>query len=123
MLTPYDCADLPLLSCDVLDRALSLIGLLAILVMAVTAVVLSLIFVVCWLIVHFPRFHFGAPKASMELCSYGRSQIITGKDGEPRKDEPKLELFQKLDVTRWFGLSSRNRAHWFCGFIVFRKGS
>lgn len=110
MLTPY-------------DHALAFIGLFVVLAIAVTAVVLSLIFAECWLIVHFPRLHFGVPKASMELCSYGRSQIITGKDGEPRKDEPKLEPFQKLEVMRWFGMSSRNRAHWFCGFIVFHQGS
>lgn len=100
----------------------AVLGMIIVILAALTGILFVSAVIVFWLMDHFPRFHFGAPKASMELRSYGRSKILTGKDFGSIEDCQLLELFQKLDVVKWYGISSRNRVSWFCGFIVFKDG-
>ena len=67
-----------------------------------------------------PRLHFGVPRADIELRSFARAAIRTGKDGKPLQGELWQE-FQRLKVARWYGLSPRNSVRWFFGFILFAE--
>lgn len=83
---------------------------------AVGVVCLAVIALCVFVSVFWPRFHFGAPRASIVLRSYGKCQIITGKDPDT-KTKPEPQLIQELELSSWFGLSSRSSANWFIGLM------
>jgi hypothetical protein len=101
------------------EHAFAVFGAMVAILAASVLVGLAATFTIFFIIIHFPRFHFGVPKASMELSSYGEREIAIGEDGKPRRTE--LKLLQRLDIVRWIGMSSRNRADWFIGIIRFHK--
>lgn len=81
----------------------------------------AVLFVLLILVLRYwPRLHFGVPAASIELRSFSKVAITTGKDNKPIEGETWRE-FQRLKVSRWCGLASRNSARWFLGIIIFAE--
>lgn len=97
------------------------IGLLTVIILgAVGLVLLTLVMVAIKLT---PRLHIGAPKSIMEMQSFSSSQIMTTKHGVTKPLDPTPRPFQQLELKWWFGLSSRNSARWFFGFMRWQNKS
>jgi hypothetical protein len=87
-----------------------------------TLVTCVIMFVVVVLAIRYtPRLHWGVPKASIELRSFSRATVVTGKDRKPLPPGGEWREFQRLAVARWYGLSSRNSARWFFGLTIFSR--
>jgi hypothetical protein len=73
-----------------------------------------------WLSEHFPRFHLGAPKNRGELSFFSLQQIITKKDGSP-VENPEPLVVQQHRLAWWSGMSSRSKARWWFGLMIFEE--
>lgn len=84
----------------------------------ITGAALVVVLIAAWvaLTTWCPRFHFGSPRSSIVLRSYGKCQIVTGKDPDA-KTKPEPRLIQELELQSWFGVSSRTSANWFFGLM------
>lgn len=66
-----------------------------------------------------PRWHCGCPTSRGELSFYTKAGILSRKDHS--NAEAKETLIHRLQLTHWFGLSTRGRPRWFLGLIIWKQ--
>lgn len=89
----------------------------AVLSVALLALIAGTILCIAVVVIHFtPRLHIGRPQNDGELCFYDPRVITTGK-GDKRIEGERRPIAAPLRIKWWVGLSRRNSAKWFVGFI------
>lgn len=67
------------------------------------------------LILHWPNFHWGAPRNPVDWLCYDRREILTTKGGARKEPTGRGDLIQEMNLRWWLGITGRSGARWFFG--------